>query len=314
MTQPAHLLPSEAWGHVFSFLSAADMLSVRATCTYFKTLIDHGSLWKHWSAVLDFPKGSYNSGFWATLRRRKVTSVVTRSGKVKHWKELATSLPALTTLVIERSSVVNVNFLKGFPNLKRLAIRNSDCHIALNISSVRDPLQLTHISLCDVTFNSTSLDSAIDVVTRFTNLTSLVLHKKRWGINLPTFKYILTSLPKLKHLSLHFLPMFHCVRYSPAGTQGEVAAPLSSFEIFTYTNHLYLGDAVKLIPNLKRLAVFYSDPLEIPTLNVYHINTWLRDLPQLSTLVIVKGPPVRQYVTSIPATVTSLTLCASGLS
>lgn len=323
MTQPARLLPSEVWNHVFGYLSAADKFSVRASCKYFKKLVDHASLWKDWSVVLGFQNGSYNSQFWATLRRRKVTSVVVRSSKAKDWKQLALSLPALTTVVMEQSSKASTDCLKDFPDLKRLAIRSSCTSLLLNASTVCQPQQLTHLSLCDVTFPSRAMDSFISAVSQFTNLTSLVCHQMdifeetTWMVH-----SILTCLPKLKHLSLSIVHIL-CAPPRPnpgplGGAQGQAGAPLSSLELIGCMDHSLPEYAMRLMPGLKSLAVFYrhshqerSESLPSP---VCHMKAWLSDLPQLSTLVIVKGPPVKKYVTSIPATVTSLTLCVSGLS
>ncbi|GAA6222261.1 uncharacterized protein LOC116034418 [Lates japonicus] len=327
MAQPALQLPSEVWNHVFGYLSAADKLNVRASCKYFKKLVDHGSLWKDWAVVLSFQNGSYNSQFWATLRRRKVTSVVVRSTKAKDWKQLAQSLPALTTVVMDQSSQKSLECLKDFPHLKRLAIRNSCTSVLLDTSTVSKPQQLTHFSICDVAFPSRAVGGVISAVSHFTNLTSLVCHQV--GVLEDTILMvhsILSHLPKLKHLSLsvvHRLCTFHSVpRPNPGPLRGAHeqagALALSSLELIDCMDHSLPEDAMRLMPGLKSLAVFYrhshqemADRLPSP---VCHLTTWLCDLPQLSTLVIVKGPPVNKYVTSIPATVTSLTLCVPGLS
>uniref|UniRef100_A0A3Q1C2B6 F-box domain-containing protein n=1 Tax=Amphiprion ocellaris TaxID=80972 RepID=A0A3Q1C2B6_AMPOC len=46
-------LPSEVWNHIFGYLSVADKFNVRASCKYFKRLVDHASLWKDWTIVLE---------------------------------------------------------------------------------------------------------------------------------------------------------------------------------------------------------------------------------------------------------------------
>ena len=45
-----------------------------------------------------------------------------------------------------------------------------------------------------------------------------------------------------------------------------------------------------------------------------HLKTWLTDLHQMSALVVVRGPPLHEYVDSLPDTVTSLTLFAGQIS
>lgn len=327
MAQPPAQLPAEVWNHVFGYLSAADKFQVRASCKYFSKLVDHGSLWKDWAVVLGFPSGSYNGQFWATLRRRRVDSVVVRSSKAKDWKQLAQSLPAVTTLVMDQSSQQSLACLKDFAHLQRVAIRSSCSSLRLDASTVRKPEQLTHFSMCDVTFPTATMDSVISAVSHFTNLTSLVCHQM--GVFEETILMvhaILNCLPKLEHLSLsvvHRLCTFHSIpRLHPGpsgGAEDRAGAPaLSSLELIDCMDHSLPEDAMRLMPGLKTLAVFYrhshQEMLDRRPSPVCHLKTWLSDLPQLSTLVIVKGPPVKKYVASIPATVTSLTLCVAGLS
>uniref|UniRef100_A0A8P4KHM0 F-box domain-containing protein n=1 Tax=Dicentrarchus labrax TaxID=13489 RepID=A0A8P4KHM0_DICLA len=319
MAQPVLLLPSEVWNHVFGYLSPEDKFSVRASCKYFRKLVDHGSLWRDWSVVLYFKNGPYNRQFWATLRRRRVASVVVRSSKAKDWKQLALSLPALTTVVMDRSSRASLDCLKDFTHLKRLAIRNSCTPILLDASTVCQPQLLTHLSLCDVTFPTTSVGCLISAVSQFTNLTSLVCH--HMGIFDETIwmlHSILTCLPKLKHLSLSIVCTLHSIPRPSPRPLGAAHPSLSSLELIGCMDHSLPEDAMRLMPGLRSLAVFYKQshhemPERWPS-PVCHLKTWLSDLSQLSTLVIVKGPPVKKYVTSIPASVTSLTLCIAGLS
>uniref|UniRef100_A0A3P8RXP0 F-box domain-containing protein n=1 Tax=Amphiprion percula TaxID=161767 RepID=A0A3P8RXP0_AMPPE len=309
-------LPSEVWNHIFGYLSVADKFNVRASCKYFKRLVDHASLWKDWTIILGFKKGSYNSQFWATLRRRKLSSVVVRSSKAKDLRQLALCLPALTTVVMDQSAQETLNCLKDFPNVKRLVIRNSRTALLLDASTMSQPQQLTHLNMCNVTFPTTSLGSFISVISQFTNLTSLVCHQMGiFGEAVPIIHSIRGCLPKLKHLSLSVVHIFcalHRLNSYPLGGAQEQASTLSSLELIDYTDHAMPDDALRCMSGLNRLAVFYKQ--EIWPSPVCHLKTWLHDLPQLSTLVVVHGPPVNMYVTSIPATVTSLTLCVAGLS
>uniref|UniRef100_A0A3B5AAL1 F-box domain-containing protein n=1 Tax=Stegastes partitus TaxID=144197 RepID=A0A3B5AAL1_9TELE len=308
-------LPSEVWNHIFGYLSVADKFHVRASCKYFKKLVDHASLWKDWTVVLGFKKGSYNSQFWASLRRRKVSSVVVRSNKAKDWRQLALCLPALTTVVMDQSSQETLSCLKDFANVKRLVIRNSCTAVLLDASTLSQPQQLTHLNMCGVTFPSTSLGSFIAVISQFTNLTSLVCHQMGiFGEALAIIHSVRNCLPKLKHLSLsvvHIFCAFHKSNPDLRGGQAGASA-LSSLELIDCTDHALPDDAMRLMSGLNTLAVFYKQ--ERWSSPVCHLKKWLHDLPQLSTLVIVQGPPVKTYVTSIPATVTSLTLCVAGLS
>ncbi|KAG8007492.1 hypothetical protein GBF38_013052 [Nibea albiflora] len=323
MAQPALQLPSEVWNHVFGYLSPADKFSVRASCKYFKKLVDHGSLWKDWWIVLGFQRGSYNSHFWATLRHRKVTSAVVRSCKVKDFKMLAQSLPALTTLVMDQSSRESLACLKDFPNLKRLAIRSSCSPLLLDPSTVFQPQQLTHLSICDVAFPTLMLDTFISCISQFTNLISLVCHHMRvFEDTTRLVRAIPVCLPKLKHLSLstEHMPhaIFHSHRPGPGHLEGAHrqagATSLTSLELLSCIDHSDPEDVMQLVPGLKSLSIMYRVISEGRPAPACRLKTWLSDLPQLSTLVILKSPPVQRYVTSIPATVTSLTLCVAGLS
>ncbi|KAI3369487.1 hypothetical protein L3Q82_007701 [Scortum barcoo] len=321
MGHPATQLPPEVWNHVFGFLSVTDRFNVRATCRVFKKLVDHRCLWKDWSVVLDFQNGPYNSPFWATLNRRRVTSVVMRSTRAKDWRMLAAGLPLTTVLVMDPSSQASLNHLQDFAHLKRLGIRGSS--LLPDAFTVRRPHQLTHLSICDVPVSVTAMGRFISSLSQFSNLTSLVFHpmgilkEPVWMV-----RSILTCLPKLKHLSLSDLSLWalnSIPRPNPGPLGGAQRPPsaLSSLELTNCLNDSLPEDAMRLMPGLRSLAVFHrhshhdmSDRWLSP---VCHLKTWLTDLSQLSTLVIVKGAPVKEYVMSIPATVTSLTLCVEGI-
>uniref|UniRef100_A0A8C3A3R4 F-box domain-containing protein n=1 Tax=Cyclopterus lumpus TaxID=8103 RepID=A0A8C3A3R4_CYCLU len=293
-------LPSEIWSQVFGYLSAEDKYSVRASSKYFKKLADHRSLWKDWSVVLGLRESSYNRGFWASLRRREVASVVLRGSQAEDWERAAVLLPSLTTVVVEHSSHASLGSVAQVPNLKRLAFRSSRIYLMPDAAPAARPQQLTQLSMCDVTFPSAGLDGFISALTQFTNLTSLACH--HLGILEDTMwmvHSILNCLPKLKHLSLAVMqtprPLQRVTRPNPRPSGG--AAVLSSLEIIDC-----IGDSLP------------EDLMRRPSTNSHHLKTWLRRLPQLSTLVVAKGPPVKKYVASIPATVTRLTLCVTGLS
>lgn len=304
MVNPAELFPSEVWNHVFSHLSAAEKSCVRASCTYFRKLIDHPSLWRGWSVVLDFVRGSYDASFWETLRRRKVSSVVLRNSRSKHVKVVASRLPAVTILVLDGYIELDLRCLNGFKQLKSLAIRRAYAALE-NIPMESLSLQLTHFSMCDFPFGD--ILSNISVACQFKNLTSLVFHEVIWGIPFSKMKQLLAALPKLEHLSLHM--------YFPTTNRDSFlvlepnSCQLTSLEILG-RGQLLPANAMKRMSQLKRFAVFYKDvPGETSAM-----SNWLRDLHNLSTLVIVKGPPVKTYVSSIPVTLTDLALHDSNFS
>ncbi|KAM3621711.1 uncharacterized protein V6R79_014902 [Siganus canaliculatus] len=315
MAQPAHLLPSEVWNHVFSYLCVTDKLSVRATCKYFKNIVDHGSLWKDWSVALSFPKGSYNSQFWASLRRRKVTSVVVLSNKAKDWKQLARHLPALTAVAMSQSSTASFDCLKNFPNLERLTIGRAHSFL-FDRSTLCNPQKLTHLSMCSAFFPKIAVDTFISAVAQFINLTSLVCHHSGiFGETIEMIHSLQSTLPKLRHLSLTVLWNPYNPTQNPrpsGGVHGRAhVSGLSSLELIDCANPPLPEDAMRFMQNLDTFSVFHrrlDQQMPERCSPASPLRTWLRDLPRLSTLVIVRGPPLNQYVSSIPATVTCLTL------
>uniref|UniRef100_A0A3B5MIZ3 F-box domain-containing protein n=1 Tax=Xiphophorus couchianus TaxID=32473 RepID=A0A3B5MIZ3_9TELE len=312
MERPPPHLPAEIWTHIFGYLSVSDKLSTRACCMHFRKLIDHWSLWRGWTAVLTFKNGSYSKRFWNSLRRRKVTSVVVRSPRAKHWRQLSSELPHLSSLVLEQSVMENLGFGKDFPHLERLAIRNSD--VVIDVHKRTHLEQLTHLSLCDVTFPIKS--SFLPFISHLRNLTSLTCHNSGTSVEpICIMETILSYLPKLKHLSLSSKRA--CV-YVPKRPLNEGISFLSTLELVQYSDHFFPVNTMKKVPHLNSLSVFSGNEHQrMPSLSshlVFLLSKWLQDLPKLTKLAVTRGPPVRTYVTSIPATVTSLALCSSGLS
>lgn len=310
MAQSGLQLPPEVWNYVFSFLSVSDKFSARTTCKYFKKLIDHWSLWKDWSVVLSFRNGTYNDCFWATLRRRKVTSVVMRSSVAAHWTQLSQALPGVSTVVLEEETLENaLCSLQRLPHVKRLAVRSNFLWCNTNLGAFA--LQLTHLSLCGV---RVSAKDAMAALTQFTNLTSLDCHLEPNGIQTFHFQAVFDSLPKLKSLSL-------CCKKSLFGYQrfeaGCRAAALSSLELINCICNTFPLNIMRPLPRLRSLSVYHGTPPTrmrdvLPSDD--YLRLWLCDLPQLSSLVIFKGPAVNVYASSIPTTVTRLTLRVPGLS
>uniref|UniRef100_A0A3B3U437 F-box domain-containing protein n=1 Tax=Poecilia latipinna TaxID=48699 RepID=A0A3B3U437_9TELE len=303
----------QIWTHVFSYLSVSDKLSIRACCKYFRKLIDHWSLWRGWTVVLTFKSGSYTKRFWNSLRRRKVTSMVVRSPRAKDWRQLCSELPHLSSLVLEQSVMENLGFGKDFPHLERLAIRNSD--VVIDAHKRTHLEQLTQLSLCDVTFPIKS--SFLPFISHLRNLTSLTCHNSGTSVEpIWIMETILSYLPNLKDLSLSSKRA--CV-YVPKRPLNERISSLSTLELIQYSDHFFPVNTMKKVPHLNSLSVFSGNDHQrmMPSASshlVFLLNKWLQDLPKLTKLAVTRGPPVKTYVTSIPATVTSLALCSSVLS
>lgn len=295
MVNPATLFPAEVWTHIFSYLSAAEKSSIRASCTHLRKVVDHPSLWRDWTVVLDFSSVSYDTFFWETLRRRNVTSVVVRNLRPQHIIVVASSLPAVTILVLDRVPGGALQYLKDFKNLNSLAIRNVYARSVERFPTEFLSQQLTHVSLCNILLTNLS------VLCHLKNLTSLVYHELNSRVSLTKMKLVLTALPKLEHLSLY--PMIQWISVLEFKPQ---ACQLTSLEILG-SGSLLPTYEMNWTSQLKRFAVVYKD-VPHKTRGIEYVSKWLSKLPDLSTLVVVRGPPVETYVSSIPVTLTDLTL------
>uniref|UniRef100_A0A3Q2NUH5 F-box domain-containing protein n=1 Tax=Fundulus heteroclitus TaxID=8078 RepID=A0A3Q2NUH5_FUNHE len=314
MALPPPPLPAEVWTHVFGYLSVPDKLSLRACCKYFRKLVDHWSLWRGWTAVLTFRSGVYTRRFWESLRRRKVASVVMRSTKAKDWKRLSLELPDVSALAVEQSGMEDLLFSADFARLQRLAVRNSD--VVIDASRRPRLEQLTHLSLCEVTFPIKS--SFLPFLSHLRNLTSLTCHNSGHAVEpVRMMESLLSSLPKLQHLSLSTKRACVCAPRRPVDARIS-SSSLSTLELIQRSDHFFPVNAMKTVPHLSGLSVVSGEEYQRTPSGSSHLafllNTWLLDLPGLSALAVTRGPPVGAYVASIPATVRSLTLRGSSLS
>ena len=315
MAKLLHQLPADVLLHVFRYLPAADKFNVRVCCKYFDQLVCHRSLWEDYTACFSFKNGRYNPQFWTSLSRRALKRAVVLGGvKEKHWIQLVSTLPALSTLAVVNGIQECAHHLNKFPKLRRLALRGNNKHNASSVIkglTVADPEIMTHISLCDVDFLSP--EHFLAFLSQFTNLTSLEYHSagdKRNQVQM--FHCIVTGLPKLKHLSWAMNPNSKYFSVPEKGL-GETAdcfsnQTLTSLELVVYDDSCMSNDTMRSLTRLQSLTVVYMDSHE-----GHLLKTWLSHVPQLSTLVIKGGPPSLEYGGSIPAKVTSLTMCVNQL-
>ncbi|XP_035271297.1 uncharacterized protein im:7136021 isoform X1 [Anguilla anguilla] len=330
MSRAAFHLPQEVWFQVCLFLSDEEKGNVRSSCKYFKRLIDHPSMWRNSSVVLKKTR-SYNSAYWATLRRRKISKVVVHKAGTREWELIATSLPWLRAITIDKfMDVKALGTLQRFKNLNRLVIRSFQCPSGL--ATVLTPLrQLTHICLCDL--HRAPRAELISALSQLTGLTSLFYHEGDKPISSRTLQSMLVCLPNLTELSLKMgavygtLPddYFHLPKTHGDPT-GEVAAldtvpnksisgredpgqsdrGLTRLELLNYMDPILSPVALEPLCRLQSLTVCYRDRAVEPSR--CNLSVWLRKLPCLTELTVARGYPLGVYVRSLPATLRSLSL------
>lgn len=299
-------LPAELWLQVFSFLSWRDKLSVRCTCSHFRHLLDKSRpLWRGFSVVLrHFSR--YNRQFWRSLAQRHVGSVLVRSGKRKHLKQLSAWLPALQALRLDDWTESGVDELKLFHQLQCLSV--TSCSTPLKNVDFLFPLshQLLQLRFCNVQLTCTA-PHLLAALSQLTRLTSLQLHHDG-SLRVPKLSGVLTHLTELKHLSwtmITYRTLSHDF-FSPAHlTAGGGALQLSDLQLLNY-DAAVTPEVLQPLSRLRSLSVFHLYSVPGPTC---HLQTWLTSLPQLRSLSVHGGHPLAVYADFLPSSLLSLTLC-----
>lgn len=193
-------LPQEVLLHIFAYLSPVEKTNVRATCTYFRALVDHPSLWRN-SVIVFKSIGILNARFWDTLQSRKISSVEVTRVTLKQLKKMTSSLPDLTSVKVD--SCLKGEILQGLRPLVNLQqLHLTDCSNVTDqdiFSEIVLFKQLTHLSLCRVSFSGVLPLTSIVLLQ---NLYSLSLHSIEGNVPERALQYILFRLPKLRELSL----------------------------------------------------------------------------------------------------------------
>lgn len=192
-------LPVEVWQQVFSFLPWTDKLSMRSTCSHFRTLLDKSHpLWRGFCVVLQ-RLWRYDRSFWRSLAQRRVAAALLRSGDRKDLKQVSAWLPGLAALRLDAWSEGGMDKLKAFRRLQRLTI--TSCSTPLRDLDFLLPLsqQLTRLSLCNVQLTCAA-SGLLAALSQLTRLTSLLLHHDG-SLRVPTLSAVLAALTELKQLS-----------------------------------------------------------------------------------------------------------------
>uniref|UniRef100_A0A8C6TAL2 F-box domain-containing protein n=1 Tax=Neogobius melanostomus TaxID=47308 RepID=A0A8C6TAL2_9GOBI len=304
-------LPAEVWTYVFRLLSLSDRLRVRASCKYFRDLVD-SALWRNWTVELRSSGEEYEEDFWLMLRHLGVTSARLSStvGYEFFLTHIAKGLPGLTTLILNIECFTEMKDLRSFINLERLHVV-LHTRVRLEELSLVLPQGLMHLTVCSTfCYETAVLPAEISPDSSFKKLKSLVYHCDVDSHPVDVLHFFLSSLPELQHLSLK--------TYSEFSYEGNISdlpplqnCSLSSLELMACETQKFPMDFMKMLSKLtflRSLAIFCQydcadeDELDDSTLK---LSSWLRDLPALTSLVVRSGN-VRGFVQSIPSSVTRL--------
>ncbi|XP_035529508.1 uncharacterized protein LOC118336859 [Morone saxatilis] len=277
---------------VFSYLSTEDRHTVRTCCRYLKKLVDHPSLWRTDTVALHLRRSSGLTPWGVVdggrLYKQKYLDNLTRFPELR---DLGVATPPGTSRLLGRS-------------LRRAAAG-----------------RLTHLSVCNVRLTCTV--EFIDACrAHLVNLRYLLFHQQGEGYGLDTvrpvprevFHNLLLHLQKLKHLSWGMrgeppepLPDDYLSPPDPEhpGATRYGGPALTTLELVDYPETILPEDALRSLTSLRSLTVRYRyirEGIEC------RLKSWLSPLQQLETLSIIGGNSLATYTTTIPSSVTRLTL------
>ncbi|XP_029349899.1 uncharacterized protein LOC115035966 [Echeneis naucrates] len=318
-------LPPEVWVCVFGFLSTEEKHTLRCCCRSLKRLVDHPALWRGYTVVLSDLR-RYSRGFWDTLQRRRLTRVAVRHLRRKEWRRLVRLLPSLTAVVFVDGGRLYkekyLDHLSRFPELRDLGVRNSTWDEPMLGRSLSQQLRerLTQLSVCNVRLPCTV--DFINTVSLLVNLRGLLFHQQGEGYGLDTvrpvprgvFHHLLLSLKKLRQLSWGMrgeppepLPDDYLSPPDPQqpGSSRYGGPALTSLELVDYPETILPENALRSLTSLRSLTVRYRYIREGVECR---LRSWLSPLQQLETLTIIGGNSLATYTTTIPSSVTRLTL------
>lgn len=316
-------LPPELWVSVFSYLSTEDRHAVRTCCRYLQKLVDHPSLWRDHTVVLSDLR-RYSRGFWSTLLRRRLTRVSVRHLRRREWRLLLRELPSLSAVVMVGGGRVYkkryLDHLRRFPDLRDLGVRNATWEEPILGRRVSEQLRerLTHLSVCNVRLPCTA--EFVRAVSQLVHLRHLLFHQQGEGYGLDTerpvpravFHQLLLGLSRLQHLSWGMrgeppepLPEDYLSPEDPQHPARYGGPALTSLELVDYPETLLPENALGSLTCLRSLTVRYRYIREGVECR---LPSWLSPLQQLETLTIVGGNSLATYTTTIPSSVTRLTL------
>ncbi|XP_032625566.1 uncharacterized protein LOC116818615 isoform X2 [Chelonoidis abingdonii] len=271
-------LPQEMLTEIIMYLPPVEKSKVRATCSFFKDLVDQPVVWQKSTIVLQ-RISAFNAEFWDVLRKRKITSVEVKEIGLKQWQKLLRFMPGLLDVTVD--SLWSEEILQGLQlltDLQKLHLKTCSRLSERNI--IREVVhfqRLTHLLLCGITFLS---GSELIKIACLQNLHMLSLHTVQKALPEKALEYVLFHLPKLRELSLscilskeHFLlclslPDKHPISYS---SEERFLDQLSTIHTLTvcYIKDFLLhsvdvfGQVLKNLPNLTELNLLWISNLDM---------------------------------------------------
>ncbi|XP_040055423.2 uncharacterized protein LOC120832852 isoform X2 [Gasterosteus aculeatus] len=318
-------LPPEVWLCVFSYLGTEEKHAVRACCRHLKRLADHPALWRDHTVLLSDLR-RYTYGFWDTLNCRRLTRVAVGHLRRKEWRRLVKFLPSLTAVVfVGGGRAYKTKYLENltrFPGLRDVGVRNAtwdEPMLGRNLGA-QLRLRLTRLSVCDVRLPCAA--GFVRAASHLVNLRHLLFHQQGDArgpdaarpVPRDVFHELLLSLKQLTHLSWGMRgepPEPLCEDYlSPPDPEHPGAAryggpALTSLELVDYPETILPQHALRSLTSLRSLTVRYRYIREGVECR---LPSWLSPLRQLETLAIIGGNSLAVYTTTIPSSVTRLTL------
>ncbi|KAM9322002.1 uncharacterized protein KZ484_020244 isoform 2-T2 [Pholidichthys leucotaenia] len=316
-------LPTEVWVYVFSFLSTEERHTVRLCSKDMKMLVDHPYLWRNHNVSLSSLR-RYNKGFWDTLKTRDLTRIAVQELDCREWRHLARNLSTLKSIVFANSKRVYheayLDHLSHFSSLSGLGARNYTWNQRVLGQGTMEHLRhrLVRLSICNVRVPDT--EEFINCVAGLVSLRYLLLHKlgetrgpeATKPLPRESVHKLLLNLRSLRHLSLgmrgeptELLPDDYLSPPDP-NYPGRYGGPqLTTLELIDYPEGSLSKTALRSQASLKSLTIRYryiTDGIEC------HLQSWLACLQQLESLTIIGGNSLATYTTTIPRSVSRLTL------
>ncbi|XP_044868357.1 uncharacterized protein LOC123368005 isoform X1 [Mauremys mutica] len=315
-------LPQEMLTEIIMYLPAAEKSKVRATCSFFKDLVDQPVVWQKSTIVLR-RISAFNAEFWDVLRKRKITSVEVKDIRLKQWQKLLRFMPGLLDVTVD--SLWSEEILQGLQlltDLQKLHLKT--CSRLSERSVIMEVVRfqrLTHLLLCGITFLS---DSELIKIACLQNLHTLSLHTVQKALPEKALEYVLFHLPKLRELSLscilskeHFLLCLSLPDKHPIPYSSEESHPVPKLQLHVLalrqTGYNLLSERfLDQLSTIHTLTVCYIKDFLLHSVDVF--GQVLKNLPNLTELNLLWISNLDMFVDNIPSSLVKLSVIGTKLS